>query len=168
MRFSIALLLAGLAICTCEPARAQSAADALAALCPTRQSIAPLVEAAAAEEYVRPVVLVAVARAESTCDPSAVNRRTGALGLLQIMPGRSADPDHLERGELLDPETNARLGAAHLRRCLNLCGTLGGGLHVYNGGQRCKDWRKGTYARKVLGLIAQARRWLSRQGARVG
>ena len=104
----------------------------------------------------------------STCDPSAVNRRTGALGLLQIMPGRSADPDHLERGELLDPETNARLGAAHLRRCLNLCGTLGGGLHVYNGGQRCKDWRKGTYARKVLGLIAQARRWLSRQGARVG
>jgi hypothetical protein len=154
-----ALLLAG--VC-----RAQDASYSLAALCPTRQALATLVEAAAHSARVRPVVLVAMARVESTCDPSAVNRRTGALGWLQVLPGRSADPDHLETDELVDPAVNIGLGARHLRRCIDLCGTLPAGLHVFHGGKKCREWRGDRYVKRVLGYVAQARRWLARQALR--
>ena len=158
-----ALLLAG--VC-----RAQDAADSLAALCPTRQALAQLVEAASHSARVPPVVLVAMARVESTCDPSAVNRRTQSYGLLQIKLDGSANPDHLEPDELTDPEINVPLGALHLSRWVRLCGSLAGGLTIYHG-------RKGAfhgkgrcdvddYARRVLSLVAQVRRWLARQALR--
>lgn len=39
-------------------------------------------------EYgVRPEIVVAIIERESGCDPSAVNERTGAAGLMQIVPG---------------------------------------------------------------------------------
>ena len=146
-------------------AHAQSARDALAALCPTARIDASLIEAAADESRVPAVVLVAQMVPESSCGVKLVNVRTGALGLLQVMPGRSADPDHLERDELLDPETNVRLGARHLRRCLNLCGTLPAGLHVFHGGKKCREWRGDRYVKRVLGLVARAKRVIARMQA---
>ena len=167
-----AMLLIGIFLCVhhCGPARAQDASGSLAALCPVRQALAPLVEAAAHSARVRPVVLVAMARVESTCDPSAVNRRTQSYGLLQIKLDGSANPDHLEPDELTDPEINVPLGARHLSRWVRLCGSLAGGLTLYHG-------RKGAfhgkgrcdvddYARRVLSLVAQVRRWLARQAMR--
>ena len=121
MTRTILLLAAGLAItmsATCGPARADvSASDAVVLLCgPGRGHLAPLFQAAADRWKVRPVVLVAMARTESTCDPTAVNRRTGSYGLLQIKLDGSANPDGLSQAELLAPETSIELGARHLRR----------------------------------------------------
>jgi len=71
-----------------------------------------------------PALVLAVIRAESGGDPRAVSR-SGAVGLMQLMPATAAafarklglDPPTPE--ELFDPETNIRLGTrylAHLRR----------------------------------------------------
>lgn len=162
MSLALAILGATLCLTHCGPARASDASDALAALCPARHAIAPAVEAAAVEARVDPVVLIAMARVESSCDPSAVNRRTGALGWLQVMPGRSADPDHLEAEELLTPGVNAMLGARHLRKCIDLCGSLVAGLHVYHGGKHCRDWRGDRYVKRVLELVARAKRAIAK------
>lgn len=143
------------------PARSDvSSADAVSVLCPGRGALAPLFQAASERYRIRPVVLVAMARVESSCDPSAVNRRTGAVGLLQILPTGSANPDGLSQAELLAPETSIDLGARHLRKLVNLCGTLVGGLGCYHGRRFCRDGRTDGYARKVMGLVGWAKRQL--------
>lgn len=165
MRLTLAFLVIGTALCLTTWAHAQSARDSLAALCPHSAVNAALIEAAAAESRVPAVVLVAQMVPESSCGKNLVNVRTGALGLLQVMPGRSADPDHLERDELLDPETNVRLGARHLRKCINLCGTLTAGLHIFHGGKKCREWRGDKYVKRVLALVARAKRAIARMQA---
>ena len=147
-------------------ALAAGASDALSVLCPRQQAVAGAVDAASVLSGIASLVLAAQFRAETSCDPWAVNRKTGARGPMQILPGRSADPDHLESAELDDPGVNFRLGALHLRKMIRLCGTLGGALSLYhgNGGayhgrRRCDvdDW-----ARKVLDLVSWARRKVAR------
>jgi hypothetical protein len=105
-------------------AMAEGASDALAVLCPARQALAADVDAASLASRVSAVTVVSLFRKETSCDPGAVNRRTGARGALQIVPGRSADPDHLDLDQISDPAVNFRLGALHLRRLLDLCGNL--------------------------------------------
>ena len=144
------------------PARGQSASDSLAVLCPTRQALAPLVEAAAAKHHVQPVVLVAMMRVESTCDPAAVNRRTSSVGLLQIKLDGSANPDGLSPDELSDPAVNLDLGARHLRKLVRMCGTLAGGLSVYHGKRRCDEGKTDGYARRVMSLVVWAKRTIQR------
>ena len=165
-RLTVAMLIAGVLVCCSRCAHAQGAADSLAALCHKQSAIAPLVEAAAAKWRVRPVVLVAMARVESSCGDNPRNRVTGALGVLQVIPGRSADPDHLEAAELLDPATSIELGARHLRKCVDLCGSLAGGLHVFHGGKRCREWRGDGYVAKVLSLVEWAKRRIRKMQAR--
>lgn len=83
---------------------------------------AHLIEAAAQEFGLDVNLLYAIMETESHFNPFAVSR-TGALGLMQIMPER-AGRDAMKvligeertptRAELLDPKTNIRLGAAYL------------------------------------------------------
>jgi hypothetical protein len=103
---------------------------------PGHDALAPHIESAAAREAIDPMVLVVLASAESSCHARAVNRRTGAVGLMQILPQGSANPDHLTTAQLLDPKTNVDLGAAHLARLLELCGGLGGAFSIYHGKHR--------------------------------
>lgn len=80
------------------------------------------IEAASQEFGVDVNLLYAIAETESHFNPFAVSR-TGALGLMQIMPDR-AGRDAMKlltgvdrqpnRWELTDPQTNIRLGAAYL------------------------------------------------------
>lgn len=164
-----ALLIAWALLFFVVPARAaeMSASDATALLCPGRGHLAPLFAAAAERWKVRPVVLVAMARVESTCDPTAVNRRTGAVGLMQIMPGASADVDHIgDANELMDPATNIELGARHLRRWWTACGSLAGGLAVFHGRQKCSQHRGDRYVARVLGFVGWATRQLAKLQAR--
>jgi hypothetical protein len=56
-----------------------------------------------------------VAERESTCWEGAVNPRSGATGLFQIMPGTWADDCGTTRAGLLDAFTNA-VCAAHVLR----------------------------------------------------
>ncbi len=80
------------------------------------------IEAAAQEFAVDVNLLYAIAETESHFNPFAISR-TGALGVMQIMPDRAGrdamklligvdrQPSHQE---LTDPQTNIRLGAAYL------------------------------------------------------
>ncbi len=80
------------------------------------------IEAAAAEFNLDVNLLYAIMETESSFNPFAVSR-TGALGLMQIMPERAGrDAIKVLTGErrtpsyaeLFDPQTNIRLGAAYL------------------------------------------------------
>ncbi len=83
---------------------------------------ARFIEAASQEFGVDVNLLYAIAETESHFNPFAVSR-TGALGVMQIMPDR-AGRDAMKlltgvdrqpnRQELTDPQTNIRLGAAYL------------------------------------------------------
>lgn len=146
-------------------ARAQiSAADAVSVLCPGRGTIAPLFQAAAERYHVRPVVLVAMARLEAYhCTPTAKNLATHSYGLMGIKLDGSANVDHLEAYELMDPATNIELGARHLARWLRACGAIVPALAIYHGGaKRCSEGKRDSYAKRVMGLAAWAKRQLQR------
>jgi soluble lytic murein transglycosylase-like protein len=125
-----------------------------------------MVDRAAADHGIEPLHLVAVISAESRCRPNARHPRTGAIGLGQLLPAGSANPAHISESRLYDPPTNINLTAAHLARCLALCGALGGGIgeaiSVYNGhrlvkrhgAKRCPSAR---WAARVLGMLEAAR-----------
>lgn len=154
-------MLAWATFFTCiGPTRAQTAADAVSVLCPKRAAIAPAIEAAAARWRVDAVVLTALVFVESSCNPAKQNKRTGCYGLAQIKLDGSANPDHLEAAELLEPTTNAELGARHLRRLINVCGSLGVALSQYHSRKRCPG--VDAQARRVLGLVELARATLRR------
>jgi hypothetical protein len=107
-----------------------------------------------------------MARVESSCGKNLVNMRTRSYGDLQIKVDGSANVDHLDAGELMDPEVSYRLGANHLRRWIGLCGSLAGGLTIYHGRKGAFHGRGhcdvDDYARRILGLVARAKRVIAK------
>lgn len=77
---------------------------------------------AAREEGVEPRLALALVHVESRFDPQAVGP-AGAVGLAQVMSStaRGMDPE-VERQDLVDPETNARLGMRYLRGLIDRYG----------------------------------------------
>ncbi|MFQ5466032.1 MAG: transglycosylase SLT domain-containing protein [Thermodesulfobacteriota bacterium] len=73
----------------------------------------------APEAFADPYLVAAVIREESTYNPGAVSR-TGAVGLMQIMPSTGRyiagrlGVEPFTRDDLLDPDTNIRFGAWYL------------------------------------------------------
>ena len=155
-RYLIALALAWTTLFYCGPAHATTTEDAIAIACgPGHAELAPIIDAAARRQLEHPVTLVALIKSESPrCDPNAVNPRTHAVGLTQILPTGSANPRHLSIEELKDPATNINLGARHLAGLLTMCGSLGSAVHVYHGHKTCGGWKHDRHARKVLGIVA--------------
>lgn len=104
----------------------------------------PHVEAAALEYQVPTQTLYAVMWTESRCQPGAINRTSGATGLMQVIPkwGRRT------RRELLDVETNIRTGARMLAWFQRYCRDERYGIGAYYAGVR--GCRVNAYARKVL------------------
>jgi hypothetical protein len=169
MRLTVALLLAGLLLCCYgSRARADVAELALRRMCgPSAVRLAPLVRAEA-RRNLSDVRLVAIIFTESGCHPDRVNLTTGAVGLLGIMPGRSADPDRLEAAQLLDPATNLHLGASHMLRLISLCGSFAGAAHVYHSKDgKCRNWRGDAYVARLLRMERDFLRWLRGEEARV-
>lgn len=163
MRLTISVLVVGLLLCLYgSPARADQADDAVRFFCGAGHAdLAPLIRAEARRHTLRPAYLALVMAAESSCRTDAVNVTTGATGLFGILPGRSADPDHLERDELLDPATNARLGARHLARLLSICGAFGPALHLYHSRDgKCRNWRTDSHVARLLTWERAFWRWL--------
>jgi hypothetical protein len=142
------------------PARADQAQVALQALCGAHgEALAPLVAREAHRQLIAPTLLVSVIGAENrNCRAHAVNSRTGAAGLMQILPLGSANPRGLPLSMLLDPSVSIELGARHLAILIVMCGTIGGALHVYHGYSKCSGWRKDRYVLGVLGLLPAAQR----------
>ena len=152
MRWTIAFLALGILVClqncfAADTAHAGVAERAIGLLCPGRPLNALLIAREARRQLLPSGLLVAVIAHESGCRSDAKSGR-GDFGLGQIRVGGSA-----ARGatvaELMDPEINIRLTAAHLARVLTLCGGLSG-LSVYSGHKRCRSSR---YSRAVLGLF---------------
>jgi soluble lytic murein transglycosylase-like protein len=99
-----------------------------------------LVQAAAAENDLSPLLLLALIRQESFFDPLAVSS-AGALGLTQVMPstgqGIAAELniEDFSTSDLLQPQVSIRFGAYYLRRQLDLPpGNILLALAAYNAG----------------------------------
>jgi hypothetical protein len=154
----VALLAWAALLYLVAPVHADTLDDSLRLLCgPRGDAIAGIVRAEARRNLLHPVLLASVIAAESRCRPDAVGAK-GEIGLGQLLPtGAGAG---YTRAQLRDPETNVKLTAAHLARCLLLCGDfVAGGLSVYRGVKRCKD-SKGS--RRVLGMVDEAKRQIQR------
>lgn len=125
------------------------------ALCgPGAVPLAPHFAHAAHKFHVPPAVLVAVARVESRCSPTADDGDSD-YGVMQIREGGSAAHGHT-RAQLLDARTNIMLGARHIRYWWDRCGDLPASLGIYRGSHNCRDGRHSKRATDVMRLAAQA------------
>lgn len=80
-----------------------------------RSELVTLARRAARREEIDPALLTALIEVESSWNPEAVSPK-GARGLTQLMPETARREFGLEDPDkLFDPETNLRLGTAHLR-----------------------------------------------------
>jgi len=92
-------------------------------------------------------LVAAVAWHESSYRPDAVNPRTGAFGVMGLMPTPTADPARWCRDiDIRTTAGNVACGVLLLRRALRLCGTVEGALSRYRG-HRCGP---SAYATMVL------------------
>lgn len=99
-----------------------------------------------------PFTILAIAKHESNYNPFVVNRSSGAVGLLQLMPrsyfarGVRYIHDELYRDECRSDSRycqNEVMEASFelLRRSINRCGTIEGGLGMYGSGS-CEGSRR--------------------------
>ena len=97
---------------------------------PDEMPFSEQLRAAAKKADLHPWLLVAVVRAESNFDPTAISR-AGAAGLTQLMPGTASD-----RGvtDVFDPAQNLEAGAGYLRVMLDRFDSLTLALAAYNAG----------------------------------
>lgn len=103
-----------------------------AAMAKNRDRFTPLIEVVAREHRLRPELLHAVVRAESSYDPKA-RSRAGAMGLMQLMPG-TAKRYGVENS--WNPKQNLRGGARYLSDLLKMFKfDLRLALAAYNAGE---------------------------------
>jgi soluble lytic murein transglycosylase-like protein len=109
--------------------------------CVVPASYATLTGRAATDFGVSPQLLAALVFVESSCKPNA-NDGLGSIGLTQVNTKTWKRSKH----ELLDPETNLRVGASVLARYVKQYG-VEEGLHHYNG---YSEVHTHVYVQKVL------------------
>ena len=80
-----------------------------------------------------PLLLLSIAAAESNFDPNAKNRRSGASGLMQVMPKIHARRFSRKEGGVFDIDANLQVGAELLRELIDKTGSLQRGLKHYVG-----------------------------------
>jgi soluble lytic murein transglycosylase len=105
------------------------------------------IKAESAKHNLDPYLVASLIRQESEFNPSAVSY-ANAWGLMQLLPsvGRAMAREegiaHFETFQLLDPETNIRLGTLYLRHMLDKFGGVQEyALAAYNAGdERVADW----------------------------
>lgn len=105
--------------------------------------LSALVSGAAHEYGVKPDLVYAVIAAESHGDPAAISR-AGAMGLMQLMPGTSAE---YGAGNAFDPHANVQAGVHYLSDLLQRYhGNVSYALAAYNAGPGTVDADHGVPA----------------------
>ncbi len=105
------------------------------------------IKAESAKNNLDPYLVASLIRQESEFDPSVVSY-ANAWGLMQLLPtvgkamAREEGMRHFQTFQLLDPETNIRLGTRYLRQMLDRFGGVQEyALAAYNAGDsRVVDW----------------------------
>jgi soluble lytic murein transglycosylase len=106
------------------------------------------IKAESAKNNLDPYLVVSLIRQESEFNPSAISK-ANAYGLMQLLPStgkamaREEEISHFETYQLLDPETNIRLGTRYLRKTMDKFGGVEEyALAAYNAGdERVLDWQ---------------------------
>jgi soluble lytic murein transglycosylase len=106
------------------------------------------IEEQAAKNGLDPYMVASLIRQESEFNPGAISP-ANAWGLMQLLPsvGRSMAKEegirHFSEGELLNPETNIRLGTRYLKQTLDkFAGQAPYAFAAYNAGDsRVTDWQ---------------------------
>jgi soluble lytic murein transglycosylase-like protein len=128
-----------------------------------------------------PILVLSLIKQESAFDPNA-NSSVGALGLMQLMPQTALETDpSVEISQLLDPDTNIRIGTRYLKSLLDKYhGNIPQALGAYNAGPTAmdrwvrqakpetdpKEWIEGiTYreTREYVGSILRNYYWYTRK-----
>jgi len=106
------------------------------------------IQAESAKNNLDPYLVASLIRQESEFDPSAISY-ADAYGLMQLLPSvgrtlaREEGITHFQTFQLLDPQTNIRLGCRYLRQMLDKFGGVQEyALAAYNAGDsRVVDWQ---------------------------
>ncbi|MGA3262658.1 MAG: transglycosylase SLT domain-containing protein [Terracidiphilus sp.] len=106
------------------------------------------IKAESAQNNLDPYMVAALIRQESEFNPSAISR-ANACGLMQLLPSvgkamaREEGISHFETYQLLDPQTNIRLGTRYLRKAMDKFGGVQEyALAAYNAGDdRVLEWQ---------------------------
>lgn len=94
----------------------------------------------AAANELDPVLVLSLIKQESAFDATAISG-SGALGLMQLMPATASDTDpSVDRADLVEPETNVRVGTKYLKHLLTrFNGNIVLALAGYNAGPNAAD-----------------------------
>jgi soluble lytic murein transglycosylase-like protein len=137
------------------------AAASVSAPAPSRASIAPLLDAAAARHGVNPSLVRAVAWQESGWNQSAVSS-VGALGVMQLMPETASWAGPALLGRSIDPAVagdNIDAGVAFLAHLIRVTGDVPTALAGYN---------QGLASVRKRGLFNETQRYVASVQALVG
>ena len=113
-----------------------------------------IIKAESAKNDLDPYLVASLIRQESEFNPSAISY-ANAWGLMQLLPSvgrtlaREEGMTHFQTFQLLDPETNIRLGTRYLKQMLDHFGGVPEyALAAYNAGDsRVEDWQSaGPYS----------------------
>ena len=99
-----------------------------------------------------PLLVLSLIKQESAFDPGA-GSNVGATGLMQLMPATATDTDpNVERSDLIDPDTNIRVGTQYLKQVLNkFNGNIVLALAGYNAGPHNVDrWLKDSGGKRGM------------------
>jgi len=119
------------------------------------------ITAAARAADLHPWLLVALVRAESNFDPSAVSR-AGAAGLTQLMPATASDQGVTD---VFNPAQNLDAGAGYLRAMLDRFGSLTLALAAYNAGPTTVERYKGVPPyRETRNYVRKVTKWYCGDG----
>ncbi len=109
------------------------------------EAIKPVAERLAEQHGVDSALIMAVARVESDYNPDARNKRTGAAGLMQVMPSTG---EYFKCGDLGDADQNLACGVRVLRRYIDYFdGDLNYAVAAYHAGPK---WSKKAKAQGLL------------------
>ncbi len=90
----------------------------------------PIIQEAAIDSQIDPLLVRAVIKVESNFNPKAVSRK-GARGLMQIMPDTARE---LRLDDPFSPKQNIAAGTKYLKQQLDSFGDIKLGLAAYNAG----------------------------------